>query len=79
MAFYIKIRKVEETDDRAKYSYCGDNVNIGYVTLDKYSGEVALVMRAQGDDAGLFFIRVAAKLRKEWKSGKVPDSTQWAS
>jgi hypothetical protein len=79
MAFSVIMQKVEETCSHAKYSYCGDGVNIGYVMLDKDTGEVTLVERAQDDDADNFSLRASWKLRKEWKDGRVPDRAHWAS
>ena len=79
MAFYIKLRKTYEDECVAKYSFESDGRNYGSLAIDKLEGVVTLIEALQGDDKGAQFIRAGAKLRKEWKEGRFPEETEWAS
>jgi hypothetical protein len=43
------------------------------------NGDITLLTEIPGDEKGLFFSRAAAKIRNEWKEGRLPDKTEWAS
>lgn len=79
MAFYVKLNKIFEDSSIAKYSFGNGEAPLGSLTIDKSSGEVTLLEPLSGDDKSLFFNRAGAKIRKEWKEGRFPDSTEWAS
>jgi len=79
MAFYIKIRKTFEDDNVAKYSFGSDEKSAGSLTIRKLDGEVTLLEPLAGDERNLFFHRAGARVRKEWKEGRFPDMTEWAS
>lgn len=79
MAFYIKLRKTCEDESVATYSFESDGKNYGSLTIDKLNGEVTLIEPLFGDDKNSHFMRAGAKLRKEWKEGRFPDETEWAS
>lgn len=79
MAFYIKLRKTYEDASVAKYSFESDGENYGSLAIDKLDGDVTLLEPLFGDDKNTQFIRAWAKLRKEWKEGRFPEETEWAS
>ena len=79
MAFYIKIRKIFDDVNIAKYVFGTPDKESGSLAIDKSSGEVTLLEPLGGDEKNLFFNRAAAKIRKEWKEGRFPDETEWAS
>ena len=79
MAFYVKLNKIFEDAIVAKYSYGRGDDALGSLAIDKLSGEVTLLEPLKGDEENLFFNRAGAKIRKEWKEGRFPDLTEWAS
>lgn len=79
MAFYVKIRKLAEADTSVEYDYSADDVNFGRLEIDKATGDVSSTCPAPGDDNEHLFMRAAAKLRSEFRAGKFPDVTEWAS
>jgi hypothetical protein len=79
MAFYIKLRKTYEDENLAKYSFESDGKNFGSLAINKLDGEVTLLDALDGDEKNAQFIRAGAKLRKEWKEGRFPQETEWAS
>ncbi|MFZ6798962.1 hypothetical protein [Undibacterium sp. Di24W] len=82
MAFYIKLRKTYEDEKLAKYSFESDGKNFGSLAIDKLNGNLTLLEALHGDDGSAQFIRAGAKLRKEWKEwkeGRFPEETEWAS
>lgn len=78
MAFYIKLIRTSEDAAAAEYTFESDG-NIGRLAINKSTGEVRLVEPQPGDEKGHHFSRAAAKIRKEWKGGSLPDTTEWAS
>ncbi|MDO3577425.1 hypothetical protein [Ralstonia pseudosolanacearum] len=79
MAFYIKIEKYEETEFSAKYQFGSADGNCGEFEINKQSGEVRLLAQVSGDQQGHLFNRAAAKVVREWRQGRLPDMTEWAS
>jgi hypothetical protein len=79
MAFYIKLRKPCDDANAAKYCFESDYENFGSLAIDKLSGQVTLLEPLPGDDKTLFFLRAAARIRKEWKDGRLPSEVEWAS
>jgi hypothetical protein len=79
VAFYIKLTRILEDEVSAHYRFEGDGEGAGRSSVGKLSGEVTLMEPLAGDEEGHFFRRAAAKIRKEWKAGRLPDVTQWAS
>lgn len=79
MAFYVKIEKRSETAEIATYKYWSKEDSVGTLQLNKISGEVSPLQSIRGDDQGQIFMRAAMKLRREWKEGRMPDVTEWAS
>jgi hypothetical protein len=79
MAFYVRISKTEDGEHSAQYQFTSDGTNVGRLVIDKESGNVEILEPAPGDVSGDIAARAAAKLRKEWKAGKFPDLTEWAS
>lgn len=79
MAFYIKLRKTFEDASTAKYSFGSGDASEGNLAINKSSGEVTLLEALAGDEKNHFFNRAGAKIRKEWKEGRFPDLTEWAS
>lgn len=79
LGLQISIRKVADDGNIAEYSYGTRGNDEGRVRLRRETGDVVLVRPSSDDANGLLFQRVAAKLRKHWRAGEVPDSTWWAS
>lgn len=79
MAFYLKLAKVAESEASAEYSFSPDDISFGRLKIDKKSGNSVLVQPLEGDNREDFFMRAAAKLRKEWGAGVFPELTEWAS
>lgn len=79
MAFYLKLAKVTESEAYAEYSFSPDDIRFGRLKIDKKSGNSVLVQPLEGDNREDFFMRAAAKLRKEWRAGVFPELTEWAS
>ncbi len=79
MAFYVRIEKRSETAELVVYEYWSKEDSRGTLQLSKGSGEVFPLKGISGDDRGDLFMRAAMKLRREWKKGRVPEITEWAS
>ncbi|GAB5096256.1 hypothetical protein [Caballeronia sp. HLA56] len=79
MAFYIEIEKNTENDVVATYRYWSVENDCGEFEINKQSGEVKLLIQANGDRQGHLFNRAALKVMRGWKQGKLPDKTVWAS
>jgi hypothetical protein len=79
MAYYVRITKTEDGERSAKYQFTSDGTNVGRLVIDKETGNVEILEPAPGDVSGAIAARASAKLRKEWKAGKFPDLTEWAS
>jgi hypothetical protein len=79
MAFYVKIEKRSETEELVIYEYWSKEDLRGKLQLNKSSGEVFPLENIPGDEQGSLFMRAAMKLRREWKDGRIPEVTEWAS
>ncbi|MES9903021.1 MAG: hypothetical protein ABW168_10095 [Sedimenticola sp.] len=79
MAFYVEIKKLTEDSLTATYKFTGDGGNSGEFSISKSSGEVTLTQKMDGDSGDKSFQRATVKIRKEWKSGVLPELTEWAS
>lgn len=79
MAFYVRIEKRSETAELAVYEYWSHEDSRGTLQLNKSSGEVSPLQNIAGDEQGNLFMRAAMKLRREWKEGRLPEVTEWAS
>lgn len=79
MAFYVKIVKTAEDEHSATYSFEGRPGQLGLLRIPKHGGDVELLEAAAGDEHSHYFLRAAAKLRKEREAGCFPDLTAWAS
>ena len=79
MAFYVKIEKCAEDNLMAKYRFWSVQDNCGEFEINKQSGEIKLLAQADGDQQGHLFNRAAVKIMREWKQGRLPDMTEWAS
>lgn len=79
MAFYIRIEKRSETAELVVYEYWSKESSRGTLQLSKASGDIAPLNGVSGDERGDLFMRAAMKLRREWKEGRIPEITEWAS
>lgn len=79
MAAYVRIQKLSEDPAVARYSFSTDDRAFGKVSFDKQSGTAKLDEGLDGDANDANFWRAAAKLRKEWQAGRMPDFTEFAS
>jgi len=79
MAFYVKIIKTAEDALSATFRFEDSGYSAGALQFSKQDGQVSLLTPMPGDEKGYHFERAAAKLRKRWKRGELPDVTEWAS
>lgn len=79
MAFYIKIEKTEEDDDRAIYRFTGDGGASGTFSIDKGTGSFNLIEEMPGDGEQAVYRRASIKILRGWREGNLPDMTEWAS
>ena len=79
MAFYVKITKTFEDLVSATYRFEDSAHCAGTLKFSKPDGQAVLLTPMSGDEHGYHFDRAAAKLRKHWKRGELPDFTEWAS
>jgi hypothetical protein len=79
MAFYIVIKKINETNETVSYEYSDEQTGRGQLRLAKASGDVTEIIHAPGDNSGRRFQRAAMKIAQHWKAGEFPEETCWAS
>ncbi len=79
MAFHVILTKAFEDEESARYRFEAEAGKAGILAIKKSNGEVTVVEPLPGDDKAHVFSRAAAKIRKEWKAGRLPDVTEWAS
>lgn len=79
MAFYVRITKTEDGGRYAKYRFTSDGTAVGCLLIDKQTGDIKILDPVPGDESGALAARAAVRLRKEWRSGHLPDLTEWAS
>ncbi|RIJ86893.1 hypothetical protein RSP822_07940 [Ralstonia solanacearum] len=77
--FLYKIEKYEETEFAAKYKFWSVDGNCGEFEINKQSGEVHILAQVSGDQPGHLFNRATVKVIREWRQGRLPDMTEWAS
>lgn len=78
VAFHILITKIAEEKSTAKYKF-ESNFQTGEFEINKENGEVTLTQGIPDDHKNKIFNRAAIKIMKEWKSGSLPDFSEWAS
>jgi hypothetical protein len=76
---YIAIRKTDEDDGIACYSFGVAEDRTGRMQIDKATGQVRIVDPAPDDESLRISSRAARKLRQHWENGEYPASTCWAS
>jgi len=79
MVFHVRVVKTAEDEHWASYSFEGQPGRLGLLRILKRGGDVELLEAAPGDAHSHYFLRAAAKLRKEREAGRFPDVTAWAS
>jgi len=79
MAFYIKIQKAFEDDAIARYVFESDQSRKGLFELNKKTGEISLIEPMPNDEQSNCFNRAATKIMREWREGRLPEMTEWAS
>ncbi len=79
MAFYIRIEKVTEDNDKAGYRFIGDDNYQGSFAILKTSGELNLIEGIPGDLDGGMYRRASMKILREWRNGNLPELAEWAS
>jgi hypothetical protein len=77
MAFHIRITKISEDDEFARYGFNGGG-QLGTLVVMKTTGEITLVEAAPDDALGHYFRRAASRLRRHWSDGVLPGLTEWA-
>lgn len=78
MAMYIEMDKVEETDGYVIYAF-GRDSQLGLIRLDKKTEAVHILKECPLDTSGRWSERATVKLVLLWRSGALPETTQWAS
>jgi hypothetical protein len=79
MAIYIAIRKIDESESGATYSFGLAEGSIGRIEIDKATGQVRVIEQAPNDESSRISSRAVHKLRQHWEKGEYPASTCWAS
>ena len=79
MGRYISIHKVAEDSRSAQYRFQGDQGDARIVEINKENGEVSLITPMPSDTRNASFLAVRWKVSKLWRSGNLPDVTQFAS
>ena len=79
MGRYISMRKIAEDARSACYRFEGDEGDAGVVEINKGNGEVSLVTPMPSDISSASFSAVRWKVSKLWRSGNLPEVTQFAS
>jgi len=79
MGFYVRIVKAAEDENSATYRFEDSFGAAGTLRFSKRDATTSLLTPMPGDDKKQLFARAAAKLRKEWAAGRMPDLTEWAS
>jgi len=89
----IGIEKIAETEGDAQYAFVSDvfepdpglrsrmmvvGQNRGVLRVAKATGDVTLVQPMPEDDGDQRFTRAAAKIRKHWEAGELPEKTMFA-
>jgi acetyl-CoA carboxylase carboxyltransferase component len=70
--------KIVDTDEYVEYSFGRDGVT-GIVRLSKANETISVVKECPLDASGKWSERAAMKLARLWRSGDLPEKTQWAS
>jgi hypothetical protein len=81
MAFYIAIKKVEETASAAVYEFSSnpDEGKSGLLKIDKTSGEIHEIQENPEDLNKRLYVRAARKIFLHHQKGEYPQKTCWAS
>jgi hypothetical protein len=81
MALFIKIEKIFEDSDIAKYKFWSseDDSATGTLMIDKTSGETDITMPMPNDVNEIYGPRAARKVFKHWQKNEFPERTSWAS
>ena len=78
MAFYIVIQKLAETSEHVEYGFGENEEQIGRILLDKKTGQTTLLENLPEYSVAIQN-RAMRKIYVNWKDGKFPDHTTWAS
>lgn len=79
MGMLIDIKKINENDARAIYSFSTPEGDTGEVAIDKKTGECFVIEEPEWDKNHKLAARVGIKLEQYWEKGEFPDITCWAS
>ncbi|MFC4314277.1 hypothetical protein ACFPN2_34755 [Steroidobacter flavus] len=79
MAFYVKIMKTAEEEASATFTFESSSGATGELRFTKQDAQATLLRPMPGDEGEHNYVRAVAKLRKEWKTGSLPEMTVWAS
>jgi hypothetical protein len=80
MALFIEIRKIEDNDEKAVYSfYLDESGTGGKVAILKSTGECEIIERPLNDHENKLGGRVCIKLIQHWRNNEFPEVTCWAS
>jgi hypothetical protein len=79
MAFYIKILKVLEAESSAQFKFETEGGRQGIFELNKKTSEISLIASMPDDEQGHYFSRASIKILREWRTGRLPEMTEWAS
>ena len=81
MAFYIHIKKLEETELTAVYTFSPDpETNMfGQLVINKIGGDIQEIQPHPEDLDKRLYVRAARKVFVHHKNGEYPDITSWAS
>ena len=80
MGLLIDIKKIEENEKEATYSFCTvPTGNSGKVAINKKTGELSVLEEPVLDKESELVRRVFRILVRHWMKGEFPNITCWAS
>lgn len=79
MAFYVAIQKTGEDDIYAEYKFGPNAESVGYLRINKGTGEINVLEDAPEDDTCAYSIRASRKLTLHFRNNEFPEVTCFAS
>ena len=82
--FNIEIRKIEENQKEAVYSFREHDLpktGFGKISVNKKNGDIKIIEEAEWDKSheDELAIRAGTKILQHWRKGELPDITGWVS
>ena len=72
MAILIEIKKINENDNEAFYTFSPRENEIGKLRIDKTTGEIQEIEPLKGDKTKFYYVRAGSKVHKNHVRGEYP-------